>query len=95
MPPTEPAQIVERFLEFLESEYAITKEDLNEILLKREQRTASEQAHTKLLVPIDAFSADLGAFETIVKFLREAYGLSHGKIAETVGRSPSMTVGWI
>lgn len=83
----DPADLAGLFLEFLEREHNISPEDLRQVLSQRDERSAREQARSTRLVPLAAFSERLGAFETVVKFLREAYGLRHGEIAQAVGRS--------
>ncbi len=83
----DPADLAGLFFEFLEREHNISPEDLRQALSLRDDRHAREQARSSRLVPLEAFSERLGAFETVVKFLREAYGLRHGEIAQVVGRS--------
>jgi len=82
-------EVVEKFLQFLEREYAITAQDLDRALALRDQKATLEQARAEARVPLGIFLPELGAFETIVKFLREGYGLPHAEIARIVGRSHS------
>ncbi len=83
----DPSELAGLFLEFLEKEHDVSPSDLRKALAQRDERAAHDRARTSSLVPLQAFSEKLGAFETVVKFLREAYGLKHGDIAGVVNRS--------